>query len=59
MQKLEQADTAIEGGDAARARRMLDAFRHEVRAQAGKKIGRSDADDLIAAADAVKRAIGC
>ena len=59
LQKLRHARAAHDAGNAGRARRMLGAFRNEVRAQAGKKIGRADAGGLIAAANRIARAIGC
>ena len=58
-QKLAHARAAYDSGNLARARSVLRAFRHAVRAQAGKKIGRADANDLIAAANRLAQAIGC
>jgi hypothetical protein len=59
LHKLEGALEAFNGGDVARACRMVDSFAQEVSAQAGKKISRGDAQQLLAAAATVKQTMGC
>lgn len=58
-QKLWNALAALDAGDTQGACDLLNAFIHQVAAQAGKKIEASDAAQLIAAATDVRAALGC
>lgn len=57
--KLEAARRALARGATEAACNQLAAFTNEVRAQSGKKIPESEATDLIAAAEAIRAALGC
>jgi len=58
-QKLQNALAALDAGDTQGACDLLNAFIHEVAAQAGKKIEASAAAQLIGAANDVRAALGC
>ena len=53
LAKLNAALEALAGGDEAAASESLQAFLNQVEAQAGKKITQAQADELIAAANAI------
>ena len=55
--KLQNAKKALNKGNVVDAVQKIDDFINEVMAQSGKKISVSDADDLIAAANAILDAI--
>jgi len=55
--KLKAAKESLEKGDVAAAKKKLDAFIKEVSAQSGKKLTKPVADQLIAAAKAIRDAL--
>ena len=57
MAKLNNALAELEAGDTAEARALIGAFINQVAAQAGKKISQAQADELIAAANAILAAL--
>jgi hypothetical protein len=57
--KLQQAESDLANGDAAAPCSALDAFVHEVEAQAGKSIPASLADQLIADARRIRAVLPC
>jgi hypothetical protein len=59
VSKLEFARSLLEQGDTAGACDALTAFLNEVRAQSGKKIPTSEAQQLTDSATAIKQALGC
>lgn len=59
VSKLEFARSLLEQGDTAGACDALTAFLNEVRAQSGKKIPISEAQQLTNSATAIKQALGC
>jgi len=58
-QKLSNAQGALAAGDTAGACDLLNALIHEVAAQSGKKIDAAAAAQVIAAATAIRTALGC
>lgn len=57
--KLENAQKSLEDGNTAAACGQLEAFINEVIAQSGKKLSVAQADQLSAAAAAIRAALGC
>ncbi len=55
--KLQNAIKSLEKGDTAKAIQQINDFINQVMAQSGKKISVEDANDLIAAANAILAAI--
>jgi hypothetical protein len=59
LQAIEEALAASNAGDKPSACNKLNAFLNEVNAQSGKALTTDQASQLVAAANAVKAALGC